>query len=238
MIIIPARLNSSRLANKVLADIGGIPMVVRTIKAVEDLDNVCVATDSIEVADTVKSYGYDAIITTQIHTSGTDRINEASKLLNLKDDEIVVNVQADEPFIESVVVEKVINKMAEAIHSNENIMMTSCYKEIDTDKESDPDIVKVILDHYNNAIYFSRSVIPYNREKTPLFHYGHLGIYGFSKASLSEFCSLPHAPLEDIEKLEQLRAIYYGYKIAMVKVEAKSFGVDTQADLDQARRLV
>jgi 3-deoxy-manno-octulosonate cytidylyltransferase (CMP-KDO synthetase) len=239
MIIIPARLESTRLANKVLADIGGLPMVVRTIKAVESLDRVWVATDSQEVYDVVKSHGYEAVVTTQVHTSGTDRVNEAADILNLGDDEIIVNVQADEPFIESVVVEKVMNRMREAVHGNEDIMIASCYKEIETDREGDPDVVKVVLDHHNNAIYFSRSPIPYNREKTtPLFHYGHLGIYGFSRATLRHFCSLPHAPLEDIEKLEQLRAIYYGHKIAMVKVEAKSFGIDTQSDLEVARKMV
>jgi 3-deoxy-manno-octulosonate cytidylyltransferase (CMP-KDO synthetase) len=238
MIIIPARLESTRLANKVLADLGGLPMVVRTIKAVESLDRVCVATDSQEVYDVVRSHGYEAVVTTKIHTSGTDRVNEAADILVLDDDEIIVNVQADEPFIESVVVEKVMNRMREVVHGAEEIMIASCYKEIETDREGDPDVVKVVLDHNGNAIYFSRSPIPYNREKTPLFHYGHLGIYGFSRASLRQFCALPHAPLEDIEKLEQLRAIYYGHKIAMVKVEAKSFGIDTQSDLDSARALL
>jgi len=238
MIIIPARLDSTRLKNKVLADIGGLPMVIRTIKAVQELDFVCVATDSKEVADVVKSYGYEAVITTKIHTSGTDRINEASQILGLKDDEIVINVQADEPFIEPSVVQKVIHRMSDAIQSDENIMLSSCYMEIDKNKEIDENIVKVVLDYNLNAIYFSRSPIPFNRAKTPLFHYGHIGVYGFSKATLSESCSLPHSPLEDIEKLEQLRAIYYGKKIAMVKVEAKSFGIDTKNDLEIARDMV
>jgi len=238
MIIIPARLQSTRLKNKVLADIGGIPMVIRTIKAVESLDFVVVATDSNEVADVVKRYGYEAVMTKDIHTSGTDRVNEAASILGLDNDEIIINVQADEPFIESGVVEKVMHRMQEALHSNEQIMISSAYKEIDKSDQNDSNMVKVVLDHKSNAIYFSRSSIPYNREKTPLFHYGHLGLYAFSKKSLSEFCSLPHAPLEDIEKLEQLRAIYYGHKIAMVKVEAKGFGIDTIEDLQKARELL
>lgn len=235
MIIIPARLQSTRLANKVLADIGGLPMVIRTIKAVEVLDFVVVATDSQEVADVVKSYGYEAVMTKDIHTSGTDRVNEAANILGLDDSEIIVNVQADEPFIEANVVEKVMHRMQEAVHANEDIMMASCYKKIDESDQHDPNMVKVVTDYQNRAIYFSRSGIPYNREKTPLFHYGHLGVYAFSKASLEEFCALPHAPLEDIEKLEQLRALYYGKNIAMVEVEAKGFGIDTIEDLEKAR---
>jgi 3-deoxy-manno-octulosonate cytidylyltransferase (CMP-KDO synthetase) len=239
MIIIPARLKSTRLQNKVLVDIGGLPMVIRTIKAVEALDFVAVATDSQEVYDVVKGYGYECVMTQDIHTSGTDRVNEAATLLGLDDDEIVVNVQADEPFIEAGVVEKVMHRMQEAVHNQErHIMMASCYKEIDVTDQNDPNMVKVVLDHESNAIYFSRSGIPYNREETPLFHYGHLGVYAFSKKSLQQFCQLPHAPLEDIEKLEQLRAVYYGHKVAMVKVEAKGFGIDTIEDLEKARELI
>ena len=116
------------------------------------------------------------------------------------------------------------------IKSKEDIMITSCYKLINPTLADNPNQVKVIIDHKGYAIYFSRSKIPYDRQEHQEF-LGHLGIYGFTKKTLREFCSLPPSPLEDIEKLEQLRAIYYRKKIAMVKVESNSFGIDTKEDL-------
>ena len=124
-------------------------------------------------------------------------------------------------------------KVKKAKENNEDIMMTSCYKLIDKISANDPNHVKVITDVNENAIYFSRSKIPYDREEH-LDYFGHLGIYGFTKKSLKEFCSLSSAPLENIEKLEQLRAIYHGKKIAMIKVESESFGIDTKEDLERA----
>ncbi|MCK5293249.1 MAG: 3-deoxy-manno-octulosonate cytidylyltransferase, partial [Arcobacteraceae bacterium] len=176
-----------------------------------------------------------AVMTSSTHQSGTDRINEAANLLDLKDDEIVINVQADEPFIEPEVVKAVIDKVKE---KNCSFNMVSCYKEISSDLADDPNHVKVVLDNEGDAIYFSRSKIPYHRDhynSTP--YCGHLGIYGFTKSSLNQFCSLESAPLEDIEKLEQLRAIYFKKDISMVKVNSKSFGIDTKEDLQNALKV-
>ena len=235
MIIIPARLKSSRFENKILADILGLPMVIRTAKRVKSLDNVVIATDSKEVIKIAKKYEIEAIMTSDTHQSGTDRINEAANLLNLNDDEIIINVQADEPFIEIEVVKAVI----EQIKSNNNSFnMVSCFKRISSDLADDPNHVKVVLDDKHNAIYFSRSKIPYNRDHyNKISYFGHLGIYGFTKYSLNQFCTLEASPLENIEKLEQLRAIYYNLPIKMVEVESKSFGIDTPADLENALRL-
>ncbi len=233
MIIIPARLASSRFPNKVLANINGLPMVIATAKRVEDIDAVAIATDSQEVINIAKSYGFEAVMTSDKHKSGTDRINEAAKILGVDADEIIVNVQADEPFIEPEVVQSVYTRVRKAINDNEDIMMTSCYKSINPEFASDPNHVKVIMDEQGYAIYFSRSKIPYDREEH-LDYFGHLGIYGFTKKTLEKFCTLGTSPLEDIEKLEQLRALYFGRKIAMVKVESKSFGIDTQEDLQRA----
>lgn len=233
MIIIPARIGSSRFPNKVLADIGSMPMVVRTAKAVEGIDNVVIATDSQEVIDIAKEHGISAVLTSDKHQSGTDRIYEAVQHLNLRDDEIVINVQGDEPFIEKEVVQAIYNLTKKNI-SNVHVMMNSCYKTISNPEADDPNIVKVITDSEDIALYFSRAKVPYPRDHHFDSYKGHLGIYGFTVKSLRDFCMLSPAPLEDIEKLEQLRALYHGYEIAMIEVNTESFGIDTLEDLEKA----
>jgi len=229
MIIIPARLASTRFPGKILANIHGLPMVIATAKRVQNLDDVAIAADTEEVVQLASDYGFKAILTSQNHQSGTDRINEAASKLNLSENEIIVNVQADEPFIEEAVVKSVIERT-----KTTDAMITSACKKIDLLHVKDPNLVKVILDTHGNAIYFSRSVIPYDREGGFEGYFGHIGLYAFRKKSLQTFCTLPYAPLEHIEKLEQLRAIYYGYTIAMVEVESQSFGIDTKEDLERA----
>jgi len=233
MIIIPARIGSSRFPNKVLADIGGIPMVVRTAMAVDDIDSVVIATDSQDVIDIAKTHGIQAVMTSEDHQSGTDRIYEAVQKLGLSDDEIIINVQGDEPFIETDVVQAIYD-LTKKNRDNENIMMNSCYKTISNPEADDPNIVKVVTDSDDIALYFSRAKVPYPRDHHFDNYKGHLGIYGFTVKSLQTFCTLTHAPLEDIEKLEQLRALYHGYKVAMIEVQTESFGIDTQEDLEKA----
>lgn len=233
MIIIPARLASSRFPQKVLADIGGLPMVVRTAKRVAHLDRVVVAADDERIIDTCKEYGIEAMLTSTTHKSGTDRIHECATILDLEDDELIVNVQADEPFIEPDVVESLMKKLRELQADKEEFIMGSCYNSINAESAQDPNLVKVVLDDKSNAIYFSRAKIPHNQSGEAVY-FGHIGIYGFSKKSLKEFCSLPDAPIEDIEKLEQLRAIYHRKSIAMVKVASTGFGIDTEDDLKRA----
>lgn len=233
MIIIPARLNSSRFENKILVDILGLPMVIRTAKRVEKLDNVVIATDSAEVIELAKKFNVKAVMTSDTHQSGTDRINEAATILQLCDDEVVVNVQADEPFIEPQVVQSVIDEVKKL--QKDTFTMVSCYKEISSEMADDPNHVKVICDDNSDAIYFSRSKIPYHRDHYHNTKYkGHLGIYGFTKKSLNDFCLLEGSFLEQTEKLEQLRAISNGKKISMVQVESQSFGIDTKEDLENA----
>lgn len=233
MIIIPARIGSSRFPNKVLADIAGMPMVVRTAKAVEGVDKVVIATDSQEVIDIAKKHGIKAVLTSDTHNSGTDRIFEAAQKLNLSDDEIIINVQGDEPFIETGVVQAIYN-LTQSNKDNPSVMMNSCYKSINNPEADDPNIVKVVTDSDDIALYFSRAKVPYPRDHHFDAYKGHLGIYGFTMKSLQAFCNLSPAPLEDIEKLEQLRALYHGYKVAMVKVKTESFGIDTPEDLEKA----
>jgi len=233
MIIIPARIGSSRFPNKVLADIGGIPMVVRTAMAVNDIDSVVIATDSEDVIEIAKAHNIQAVMTSQDHQSGTDRIYEAVQKLGLNDNEIIINVQGDEPFIETDVVQAIYD-LTKKNSDNENIMMNSCYKTISNPEADDPNIVKVVTDSDGIALYFSRAKIPYPRDHHFDSYKGHLGIYGFTVRSLQNFCALAPASLEDIEKLEQLRALHHGYNVAMVEVETESFGIDTQEDLEKA----
>ena len=233
MIIIPARLASTRFPQKVLADIGGLPMVVRTAKRVAHIDRVVVAADDEQIIKICKEHGIEAMLTSTTHKSGTDRIHECATLLNLDDNEIIINVQADEPFIEAGVVEALMMKLKELQAKEEPFIMGSCFNAINAESAQDPNLVKVVLDDASNAIYFSRSLIPYNRSGRANY-FGHIGIYGFSKKSLQEFCTLSDAPIEDIEGLEQLRSIYHQKKITMLKVASTSFGIDTPEDLKRA----
>lgn len=235
MIIIPARVKSTRFENKVLHKINGIPMVIKTAIKAKEVDKVVIATDSNEVIEVAKKYNFDAILTSSLHKSGTDRIYEAAKRLNLSDDEIILNVQADEPFIEKEVIQKLQNLTKKKV-SSEKCLIASCYKKINEELASDENFVKVVLNFQSEAIYFSRSKVPFARDEKGEF-FGHLGLYGFTLKSLEIFCNLQNAPIEDQEKLEQLRALYFGYKIAMCEVSSQSFGIDTKKDLEKALKI-
>lgn len=228
MIIIPARLASTRFPEKILADIGGLPMVIRTAKNAQKIDNVCVACDDRSVLEACAKYDIQAILTSKLHNSGTDRCNEAAEILNLGDDEIIINVQADEPFLESEVITSLFKIM------KNGAWMGSCAKIIHQNEISNSNIVKVVLNHKNQALYFSRSPIPFNRDSNKCVYYGHLGIYGYSTKSLREFCAFGVSMLEETEKLEQLRALYNGKHIQMAIVQTQSIGIDTPQDLQQA----
>jgi len=230
MIIIPARLSSSRLPNKVLADINGTPMIIRCAKIAKKVDDVAIATDSQEVIEICDKYGFKAVLTDKNHQSGSDRIKEAADMLGLKKDDLIINMQGDEPFLEPEILEKVKNKLK---NIKDEFKMASCYKEINELDAEDPNLVKVVIDQYSNALYFSRSKIPYNRDNLSHTYKGHIGIYGFNKKSLDIFVNLK-GNLEHIEKLEQLRVIENGKKIKMIKVNTKSFGIDTKEDLQKA----
>ncbi|WP_201353123.1 3-deoxy-manno-octulosonate cytidylyltransferase [Hydrogenimonas urashimensis] len=233
MIIIPARIASSRFPKKVLAEIDGVPMVVATARAVRSVDDVAVATDSGEVARVCEEYGIRAVMTSGEHQSGTDRINEAATRLGLDAGEIVINVQADEPFIEPDVV-RTLEQLVKKHRNEAQTMICSLYKTVSKEEAKDPNLVKVVTDECGYALYFSRSPIPFDRDGTLESYKGHLGLYGFTRKMLEKFCTLPHAPLEHIEKLEQLRALSHGYDIAMAEAKTQSFGIDTPEDLERA----
>ena len=231
MIIIPARLASTRFPNKIIADVIGLPMVVRCAKNLLSVDDVVVACDDLSVKELCETHGIRAVITQKTHNSGTDRINEAACLLGLCDDDVVVNVQADEPFLEPHIVQTVKNLI---VNEENGFKMASCYRQIDKHMAENPNMVKVITDNNGYAIYFSRSPMPYDRDGGFFDYKGHLGIYGFDVRSLRDFCALGGGNLENIEKLEQLRAVEAGLKIKMAEVSTKSFGIDTVEDLEEA----
>jgi 3-deoxy-manno-octulosonate cytidylyltransferase (CMP-KDO synthetase) len=235
MIIIPARLESTRFPRKILAPINGIPMVIATAKQVCAIDEVAIATDSNEVVNIAKEYGFKGVLTDKSHQSGTDRIYEAALNLGLSDDDIVINVQADEPFIEPNIVQALhefVTKQKDA-----SWVMASCCKKISKDAINDPNLVKVILSKTSKAIYFSRAPIPYQRDSDSGVYFGHLGLYGFNVRSLKKFCKLPQSWLEKCEKLEQLRALSNDLAIEMIEVQSQSIGIDTPQDLNRALKL-
>lgn len=240
MILIPARLASTRFPRKIVQEILGIPMIVRVAKRAMEVDSTVVASDSLEVVEICRHHGIEAILTSKDHASGTDRIAEAARILELPPHEVILNVQGDEPFLEPEVIASLKEKMQEASLGDSPPFMASAYKKVSQEDASDPNLVKVVLDNHSCALYFSRSPIPFWRdctESTPLFYRGHLGLYAYTGSSLQAFCALPSSPLEEIEKLEQLRALSHGHKILMIEVETRSFGIDTPQDLNRALKI-
>ncbi|MDA3967450.1 3-deoxy-manno-octulosonate cytidylyltransferase [Helicobacter sp. WB40] len=233
MIIIPARLKSTRFPQKILQNIGGIPMIVRVANIAKEIDSVVVACEDNEVIEVCKTHNIEAILTSNHHNSGTDRIAECARILSLRDDELIINLQGDEPFLE----QEVILSLKQTMLDNKDSFMGSCMKEISQQEAENPNLVKVVINKNNEALYFSRAKIPYNRDNESIMYYGHLGIYAFSGKSLQEFCNLPKSNMENIEKLEQLRALDNSKKIIMTKVDSKSFGIDTKEDLELAIKI-
>jgi 3-deoxy-manno-octulosonate cytidylyltransferase (CMP-KDO synthetase) len=238
-VLIPARLASTRLPNKPLADIGGAPMVVRVAQRAlkSGTSRVVVACDSVEIQVACLAHGIAAVLTKVEHPSGSDRLAQACDLLGLPDDEIVVNVQGDEPLIDPELISSVANLLKNkpvagigtAAHAIESVA-----------DQSNPNIVKVVLNAKSEALYFSRSLIPFNRDQHPNSPQPlrHVGIYSYRAGFLRQFPQLPQAPIEVSESLEQLRALWHGYTIAVhVSNTAPGPGVDTPEDLERARQL-
>lgn len=231
MIIIPARLASTRMPNKILREINGVPMFVATARRVSTADEVAIAADDEGVVQIAQKFGFKAVMTSRAHQSGTDRINEAAGILGVKDSEIIINVQADEPFIEP---ENIV-KFREFCEKNAaRAFMFSCFKIVGSELADDKNLVKVVTDDAGYALYFSRSRIPFDRAPFDAYK-AHLGIYGYSAANLKRFCSFAPSTLENTEKLEQLRALSNGEKILMLEVQSDSIGIDCEEDLKRAR---
>jgi 3-deoxy-manno-octulosonate cytidylyltransferase (CMP-KDO synthetase) len=234
-VIIPARFGSSRFPGKPLADLAGRPMVVRVCEqaARSGAAAVHVATDDARIAEAVRSHGHSALMTRPDHVSGTDRIAEAAEQLRLRDEDLVVNVQGDEPLIEPALIGQVAAALVE-----QTDMSTACHAIHDEASLANPNVVKVVLDAKGYALYFSRSRIPYPREQRAVC-YRHAGIYGYRVGFLKNFSKLPISPLEEAEALEQLRALWHGFRIAVAVSETEiPPGVDTPQDLEAVRRIL
>jgi 3-deoxy-manno-octulosonate cytidylyltransferase (CMP-KDO synthetase) len=253
-ILIPARLASTRLPNKPLADIAGLPMIVRVARqaARSNAAQVVVATDSEEVAAACKAHQTTSVMTRADHPSGSDRLSEACVQLGLADDAILVNVQGDEPLIDP----ELINAVADCLIARPDCAMsTAAHAITDASEWNNPNIVKVVLDAKNTALYFSRSLIPYDRDgkRNPpeaildkasssaslaILPLRHIGIYAYRVGFLKKFPALAQAPIEQLEALEQLRALWHGERIAVhVSDKAAGIGVDTPEDLERIRTI-
>lgn len=246
-VLIPARLASTRLPDKPLADIAGIPMIVRVAQRalLSRAARVVVATDSPRIAETCAAFQVTAVMTHADHPSGSDRLAEACKLLQLGDDEVVVNVQGDEPLIDPALIDAVAGLLADR---TDCAMSTAAHAIASLADLHNPNVVKVVLDARNTALYFSRAPIPAARDAggqawwegggtlpPPLRH---VGIYAYRTGFLCQFPKLPQAPLEQLEALEQLRALWHGHRIAVhISADAPGPGVDTPEDLERVRRL-
>jgi 3-deoxy-manno-octulosonate cytidylyltransferase (CMP-KDO synthetase) len=232
--IIPARYQSNRFAGKPLALIAGKPMiqhVVERAQKVELLSRVVVATDDIRIGECVKSFGGEYVLTRSDHVSGSDRLAEAAEILEISEQDVVVNIQGDQPLFSAEVVEQVARPL---LDDPSLPMSTLIYKIIRPEEINDPNHVKTVFTHENYALYFSRSPIPFQRDPeegiSPTY-YKHLGFYGYRKGFLLSFVGLPEGEWERFEKLEQLRALEYGYRIKVVLTEHDSIEVDTPEDL-------
>ncbi len=233
--VIPARYASTRFPAKLMQDLGGKTVILRTYEAAvntELFDDVFVVTDSDLIFKEIEKNGGKAIMSIKEHESGSDRIAEAVENLDV---DIVVNVQGDEPFINKEPLQKVIEVFKN--DSEKKVDLASLMREIsDWEAIENPNNVKVIVDQNGLALYFSRSVIPYPREKNVgVRYFQHIGIYAFRKAALMDFYRLPMQSLEASEKLEQLRYLEYGKKIKMVETTHVGIGIDTPEDLEKAR---
>jgi len=234
--VIPARWASTRFEGKVLAAIGGKPMIQhvweRSSKS-ELLDDLVIACDDERVRKAAEQFGAKAVLTSKDHPSGTDRIAEAAESL---DGDIIVNIQGDEPLIRHEVIDALIKALTDA----PSCSMGTVIKVLEPGKElKDPNVVKVVVDGEMNALYFSRSVIPHDRDgDSEVVYYKHLGLYAYRRDFLLGYKNLPKSNLEKAEHLEQLRALEFGYKIKTVVTDIDTIGVDTPADLKLVEKML
>ena len=243
VVLIPARMSSSRLPRKALADIHGKPMVVRAAEqaAKSRAGRVVVATDHEEIFAACQAHNIEVVMTGEYHESGTTRLAEAAQLLGLSADTVVVNVQGDEPLIDP----QLVDQTAAVLVENGAPMATAAHEIHDFDEFMNPNVVKVVLSRQGRALYFSRAPIAYPRDSmrageralpqaaAPLRH---IGIYAYRAGFLNEYAQMSASPLENIESLEQLRVLWHGHPIAVeIVAQAPAAGVDTQEDLERVR---
>lgn len=236
--VIPARYASTRFPAKLMQDLGGKTVILRTYEAAKNtqlFDDVFVVTDSEIIFSEIENNGGKVIMSLKEHESGSDRIAEAVENMQV---DVVVNVQGDEPFINKEALESLVDAFRN--DKDSKIDLGSVMHEITSDEEiNNPNNVKVVTDYNNFALYFSRSVIPFAREKNVGVRYmKHIGIYAFRKSALMDFYRLPMKSLEASEKLEQLRYLEYGKRIKMIETNQGSIGIDTPEDLEKAKKML
>lgn len=236
--LLPARLGSTRFPEKMLADLAGKPLIVRTCEAVKKtglFDQVLVVTDHQRILEAVKAHGGDAVMSRAEHPSGSDRIAEIAQ--TLPEGALIINVQGDEPFTQKEPLEALIR-----VFEDPAVQVTSLMTPLqNTAALANPNVVKVAVNAQNDALYFSRAPVPYDRDSNGAQlvvdqHFQHIGIYAYRREALLYFTSLPACALELTEKLEQLRLLYHGMPIRMVKTAELFIGVDTEEDLARARQ--
>lgn len=240
-IIIPARYSSTRLPAKPLADIGGKPLIQhvheRALEA--GASSVTIATDDDRIRVVAEGFGARVVMTAPHHASGTERLAEAIAVLNLGENETVVNLQGDEPFMPPALIRQVADTLSAR---KEAVVATACHRLSDVREFHDPNVVKVVCDAQGYALYFSRAPIPWPRDdvKTvPATALRHIGLYAYRAGFVARYVAWPPCALEEIERLEQLRVLWHGERIAVcVASEAPPLGVDTPEDLERARRLL
>ena len=238
--IIPARFQSTRFPGKPLAIVGGKPMiqyVYERARAASRLDRLIVATDDSRIADAVQGFGGEYLLTSARHPSGTDRLAEAGRLLGLGDEDLVVNIQGDEPLVEPVM----IHRLIEALEASPDCpMATLAFRSTKLADYLNPNVVKVVTDRSGRALYFSRSPIPAHRDGSgeSVSFLKHLGFYAYRHAFLQTFTRLPAGVLEEAEKLEQLRAMEHGHTILVAPSPVETQGVDTPEDLEKLTALL
>ncbi len=231
--VVPARLASTRLPEKMLADLNGIPLVVMTAKrAMESgaFDQVVVATDSEKIVKAVEKCGFKAFLTDPALPSGTCRVGEVAKQLIA---DVYVNIQGDEPLIDG----EGLKRVAESFKDPKVEMATLSFP-LRKEDENNPNAVKVVYDANGDALYFSRSLLPYPRNSELFKPLKHVGVYGYRRETLLKLINLTPCSLEKIESLEQLRALYYGIKIRVLPAVKDSVGVDTAEDLERVRKIL
>jgi len=256
VVVIPARFASTRLPGKALLDIAGKPMICRVAEracAASNVDRVIVATDNEDILHAVAAHRFEAVLTAETHTSGTDRIAEVVR--SIPDAEIVVNLQGDEPLISPQTIERAVEQMKVELDSNDGAGIVTTWEPIETFEDLiNRDVVKVVVGEREQAVYFSRSPIPFPREAVArhgfseaaflnepdlIKHYRkHTGLYVYRRNVLLDFASWPQTALEKFEGLEQLRALERGVVIRVIEASSSSVGVDTPADLERVRELI
>ena len=236
--IIPARFDSTRLPGKPLAPILGKPLiqwVYEQALKVEDLDGVWVATDDARIFDCVTSFGGRALMTREDHPSGSDRLAEAAGLLHLAPEDIVINIQGDQP----VFPPDLISQLAAVLRRDPEVVMVTPVKLVrDPAAAANPNTVKVVFDRAGRALYFSRSLLPFWRDRGHPSYYRHIGIYAYRVQFLQEFVHLPPGRWEAAEKLEQLRALEHGFAIHIVETTGDTREVDTPEDARQVEEFL